>query len=119
MALDSAAAKTWCITLVSAILIFIADNDKANYAFIAWVPTVFFFILDGYYLGLERRFRFAYNAFVKKLHEGKLELDDLYVVRPLGNPVESVWSAFTSFSIWPFYLTLFVMVYMAREYVLG
>ena len=118
MALDSAAAKTWCITIVSAILIFVADKNKAEFAYIALVPAVFFCVLDGYYLGLEKRFIKAYNEFVDKVHGGKVKLADIYVVRPKGDPAESLKAAFLSFAVWPFYATLITMILLTRSLII-
>jgi len=42
MAANSASCKTWCITLVSAILVIVADKGKPQYAFIALIPNAFF-----------------------------------------------------------------------------
>ena len=70
MAANSASCKTWCIGLVSAILVVVADKNKADYVVIAMVPTGLFFVLDTYYLALERCFRASYNAFIETLHAG-------------------------------------------------
>lgn len=51
MAGNSANCKTWCITLVSAILVAIADKAKPNYGWLALIPIVVFLFLDAYYLG--------------------------------------------------------------------
>lgn len=61
MASNSASCKTWCITLVSAILVVVADKGKPEYAWLALIPTVLFFALDAYYLALEKMFRLSYN----------------------------------------------------------
>lgn len=54
MASNSSASKTWCITLVSAILVIVADKGKPEYAYIAMLPTLFFSALDAYYLAFIR-----------------------------------------------------------------
>ncbi|MGN2393596.1 hypothetical protein ACTFO6_19145, partial [Pelomicrobium sp. G1] len=61
MASNSASCKAWCITLVAAILVIVADKGKPKYALIAVIPTVLFLVLDAYYLALERCFRVSYN----------------------------------------------------------
>src|SRR5437588_884531 len=85
MAGNSTSAKTWCITLVSAVLVVVADKGKPQFAWLAVIPTVLFLVLDAYYLGLERGFRKSYNTFIDKLHERTLAAADLYVVQPEGN----------------------------------
>ena len=56
MALDSVAVKTWCITIVSAVLVLVSDKGNGDHALIALVPAVAFLFIDTYYLALERRF---------------------------------------------------------------
>jgi hypothetical protein len=53
MASNSSACKTWCVTLVSAVLVIVADKGKPDYAWIAMLPIVVFAALDAYYLALE------------------------------------------------------------------
>ena len=110
MAENSRSCKVWCITLVSATLILVARTDKPEYALIALIPAVLFLILDAYYLALERGFRGAYIGFVKRLHENKLALSDLYLIAPDGSIPKHFGASLGSFSIWPFYPTLVVMV---------
>lgn len=66
MAGNSTSAKAWCITLVSAILVVVADKNKPQYTLIAIIPTILFGALDIYYLALEKGFRNTYNEFVKR-----------------------------------------------------
>lgn len=118
MASNSASTKAWCVTLVSAILVIIADKGKPKYALIAAIPVVFFLILDAYYLSLERGFRKAYNTFIQKLHHGNLKIDDLFVVVPEGKQYRTFIDSLFSFSIWPFYITLFVMILITKHLVI-
>lgn len=46
MAGNSSSCKTWCITLVSAILVVIADKGKPDFAFISLLPALLFCALD-------------------------------------------------------------------------
>jgi len=114
MAANSSSSKAWCITLVSAILVIVADKGKPNYALIAAIPTLLFLALDTYYLALERAFRQSYNAFIEKLHNGEILAADLYAVTPAGGLVRTFFCSLLSFSIWPFYLTLGLMVWVAK-----
>ena len=118
MASNSASSKAWCITLVSAILVIVADKSKPDYTWIALIPTFLFLILDAYYLALEKSFRDSYNLFIDKLHSGKIEAPDLYVVSPEGKIFVQFRKSLISFSVWPFYLTLVVMVWLTRTLVL-
>jgi hypothetical protein len=119
MASNSTFSKTWCITVVSAILVVVADKGKPDYAFLAFIPTLLFFVLDVYYLALEKGFRNSYNSFVKKVHDGSLTPEDLYSVSPSGNSSELQIEALKSFSVWGFYTALAVLIGLARWVVLA
>lgn len=118
MSSNSASCKAWCITLVSAILVIVADKDKPQYALIAIIPTILFFVLDSYYLALEKMFRKSYNSFIDKVHKDEIVSSDLYAIEPKGNLLKQIFVAFISFSIWPFYLTLFLMAFIAKQIIL-
>ncbi|WP_414563104.1 MULTISPECIES: hypothetical protein [unclassified Anabaena] len=120
MATNSASCKTWCISLVSAILVVLADKNKPNYAWISLIPIVLFFLLDSYYLGQERSFREIYNNFVKELHSGEITIDKLFILKPPKgmNVVNLLFTSSLSFSVYPFYLTLLITVIIARYLVL-
>lgn len=119
MASNSSSCKTWCITLVSAILVLVADKGKPDYAFIAAIPAILFLALDTYYLALERGFRASYNSFINKLHSCKVDASDLYVVSPRGNLLIAFLRSLASFSIWPFYVTLLGMILLAKTIVIA
>ena len=106
MAEGSRSSKTWCITIISAILVLGAGMTDFDHLWIAYVPLVLFLSLDMYYLSLERRFRASYNAFLRKLGNGEVAAADLFQVSPAGSPVASWIETLKSFSIWPFYLVL-------------
>lgn len=118
MASNSASSKAWCITLVSAILVIVADKGKPQYALIAIIPTVLFFVLDTYYLALENGFRNSYNDFITKLHKGEINSEDLFDVKPKGKLLKLFFNSVCSFSVYPFYGTLLVMIYITKILVL-
>ena len=132
MATNSSSCKTLCITLVSAIMVIVADKGKPNFTWIALLPTLLLGFVDAYYLGLEQGFRNTYNDFVKRMSNGEATTKDLFVVIPKNatkkrsldgklisemcsfNPALATASAFTSFSVYPFYLTLIVILLLGR-----
>jgi hypothetical protein len=118
MASNSASCKTWCVGLVSAVLVLVADKTKPDYSLIAVIPTTMFMVLDTYYLSLERRFRESYNAFITKLHKGALAANDLFAVVPVGPALPSFLSSLKSFSIWSFYITLLVLILLTKLLIL-
>ncbi len=121
MAANSSSCKTWCITIVSAILVVVADKNKPSYVWIAVIPTVLFFGLDSYYLALERLFREQYNAFIRKLHLNTASIDDVFIINPCVGPwavILATLRAAASVSVFPFYLVLIGMVELARRLIL-
>lgn len=114
MATNSSSCKAWSITLVSAILVVIADKGKSQYASISLIPIFLFYILDVYYLSLEKRFRESYRIFIKKLYEQKLTSSDLYQLSPAKEHLKHLSPSAKSFSTLPFYLTLTIMVIIVK-----
>ena len=102
MAANSESSKTWCISLVSAIIVVGLEGKTPRLIWLALLPTIMFFVLDIYYLSLERGFRASYSEFVKKLRNSSLVLDDMYLFDP-GDVGAQVIKAISSFSVWPFY----------------
>lgn len=119
MSSNSTNCKAWCVTLVAAVLVIVADKGKPDYAWIALLPTVVFMALDTYYLALEKGFRNSYNQFVSKLRGGSLTEKDLYSVMPVGNMSKLQVEAFKSFSVWGFYISLGVLIGVTKWIALG
>ena len=81
---------------------------------VALAPAALFYLLDAYYLRLERRFRKSYNTFVEKVHAGKVRTSDLYAVTRKGSvALGLLWSMFRSFSVLPFYFAVVGTVLLA------
>jgi len=118
MATNSSSCKAWCITVVSAILVIVADKGKSQYALLAIIPNILFLVLDAYYLSLEKMFRNSYNEFIRKLHNNEITSNDLFAVVPTGSLFKTFLRSILSFSIWPFYLTLLIMILLAKEIIL-
>ena len=118
MAANSAACKTWCITLVSAILVILADKEKPELMYITLLPVLLFLILDAYYLGLEKSFRASYEVFIKKLHANDAITEDLFSITSEGNPSKHQLDAIKSFSVYGFYLALLALIITTTKLVM-
>lgn len=119
MSANSASSKAWCVSLVAAVLVIVADKGKPDYAYIALLPILLFGALDTYYLALEKAFRNSYNRFISKLHRQELREDDLYSVEPHGDMSYLQIEAVKSFSVWGFYLSLVILVFLTKVIALG
>jgi hypothetical protein len=120
MASNSANCKTWCVSIVSAVLVLIADKGKPDYAFIALIPVGLFCLLDAYYLAQEKTFRNIYDDFVVKLVDNHAGVSDLFLLRPMKGyqAVGSMFAALVSFAIYPFYGILAGTLVGARFFLL-
>lgn len=64
--------KGWTVTLIAAMFALAAKESKDFYFLLAYFPTLMFWLLDGYFLSQERRFRSLYDH-VRKLDEGAID----------------------------------------------
>ena len=61
LAANSFQMKGWSVVLVAAILVLLARESRLDAAFIALVPVLVFWGLDGYFLWQERLYRALYD----------------------------------------------------------
>jgi hypothetical protein len=66
MATNSSLFKGWAVTIAAALAAFAAVNTKAAVLAIAFISTLMFWALDGYYLWLERGFVDLHKAVAAK-----------------------------------------------------
>lgn len=111
MAANSTNCKTWLITLLTADLIF-SKGILLHSIWILLFPTILFFIVDCYYLGLERRFIQIEIEFLKKLRKCEDISTYLYSfdIQQFGSNVKWTFGAMKSWSTTPFYITVMVFV---------
>lgn len=115
MAGNSANCKGWLLTLISAIAaIQLAANDLRGILWIAPVLIVLFYVLDCYYLGLERRFIKLEREFVKKAKkkDGVEITEGLYLfdIDNVKDKRATTRRAMLSKSTFPFYSILLLIV---------
>lgn len=106
MANYSSSCKTWCITLVTALLAFNSDNSRLHLIWLCFLPILVFAFLDAYYLSMERQVVNQHKILVEKIHNGKVEINDLFGVKIEGRGIEALnqtFSSLASHSIWFFY----------------
>ena len=111
MAENSRACKTWAVTLVAAILVVVARFGSSNgesafgyeTALIALVPTILFWLLDSYYLALERGFRESYNRFVERWHASELENNEVFKIVPTAEVKSQTFVCMWRFATGPLY----------------
>ena len=58
--------KGWTVTLIAALFALAAKESRNQYFLLAYVPMFMFWLLDGYFLSQERRFRSLYEHVAAK-----------------------------------------------------
>ena len=66
MAKNSFQLKAWTMTLVVLIGGLAANDTERKFIIIAFIPIVVFWLLDAYYLRLERQYRILYKTVTEK-----------------------------------------------------
>jgi len=128
MANNSANCKKWAVAILTALLALVADG-KIGFSnlWICYIPTVLFFFLDCFYLGLERQLTKKQEELIEKINDGKDFEKDLFVVRPrtaksfrqrvyaelkkFGKQFWRTIGGIISFSTLPFYGAMIVIIY--------
>ncbi|WP_314239644.1 AC76 family protein [Capnocytophaga leadbetteri] len=105
MANNSFIIKGWCITLAVALIALLEKKDiNKCYIVFSFLPLLFFWFLDAFYLKTERQYRRLYTDISKK---GKKEIDfsmDITLYK------ECYVEALFSRTLLPFYLSLMGIV---------
>lgn len=129
MAGNSASCKQWCILIITALLTFSKGNSNpVDLSGICLIPLILFCFMDCFYLGLERQMKNKLKAFVVRLnrHEnveaeifttGLEKESNIDFCKKIEKWIEhqliqlrNTILAFTSFSIFPFYICLYFLI---------
>jgi high-affinity Fe2+/Pb2+ permease len=116
----SASCKTWCITLVTAILAFTAEGNRVHLSWVCFYPILLFLLLDAYYLSMERQIVAQHRDFVNKLHNNALQVSDFFSVKMEGRSSKAIYKTFQtigSHSIWFFYGFLTMVILLIRFWI--
>ena len=108
MANNSFALKGWAVTLVAGL--FVLASKEANYIFflIAYIPILFFWGLDSYYLLQERLYRALYDK-VRCQDEDKIDFDLNAHKDEFKTDNRTWWNCFSSKTELWFYLPLAIV----------
>ena len=78
MAKNSTSCKSWAIPLVTAIMMLSLEKGIMPTK-VAYIPLILFYLLDCYYLGLERKFKDRLRDFIIKVNNGNNISNDIYL----------------------------------------
>ena len=114
MAGNSANCKNWTVTLVAAMLVLLVDKEmQLSNAWLCLIPVGLFYLLDCYYLGMERITIKTQKDFLDNLLDDTEYVAQIYKVVDLGNRCAQFCStvkAMISPSTTPFYLIVALVV---------
>ena len=92
--------KGWAITLVSALFALAANGSNIHYVLISYIVIPVFWVLDGFYISIERQYRDLYNNVAQKTEE---EIDFSMDASIYNRGNRTWWSGIFSKTLWPFY----------------
>ncbi len=115
LANNSASCKTWCLTLVSALVSLAGATHVPGIVTFALVPVVIFGFMDTMYLAQEKAYRDLYTSTANAIRDGSYVLGNVYEASaPIG--FCRVCSALASWSIFPVYagmILAYLIAYLA------
>ena len=100
MASNSFTLKGWSVVLVSAIFALASSAGKSHIVFIAYLPAIVFWLLDGYFLHQEKLFRKLYDK-VRGTSED--EIDFSMNTAPVASQVASWFRVMFSRTLYLFH----------------
>lgn len=102
LASNSASCKTWCLTLVAALLTLGGSTHVPRIAMVALMPVVIFGFLDTRYLAQERAYRALFRDVVGAIREQSYSPQMVFEAQA---PVKlgEFCCAFASWSVFPLY----------------
>ncbi|MUG77241.1 hypothetical protein [Commensalibacter melissae] len=103
LANNSVNCKQWCLAITAAVFSILASNKQISNCKYAVFPIITCWILDAYYLCIERAFRNKYEIFIEKLHSHNLQSTDLYNLKRDNITYYRMLKAFFSLSVILFY----------------
>jgi hypothetical protein len=111
MNVNSFLLKGWSVTLVAALFAFATKDSDISYVIITYISTPIFWLLDAYYLSLERQYRGLYNS-VKNKEEKNIDFD--MNAKPFDKGKDSWLSSIFSVTLLFFYggLTAITLIIM-------
>jgi hypothetical protein len=110
--------KGWTITLVSALFALAANDSNIKFVLITYVVIPVFWIVDGFFIAVERRYRYLYADAAKKAEqEIDFNMDTSAYNKKEGNRDGRWTSGIFSKTLIPFYgisivTTLIIMFLM-------
>jgi len=115
MAANSFLLKGWSVTLAAALFALAAKDANPKLIALAYYPILIFWVLDGFFLSQERRYRALYDK-VRALPEANI---DFSMDTTEFNKGRNTWaSAALSTTLLIFYLAVLIVMLLVAWYLL-
>ncbi len=115
MGQNSFLLKGGCITLIAALFALSTGSSNKSFALIAYLPLFLFWLMDAYYLSLERSYIQLYNLVAR----GEIESNELTLDLSKIESSESMINAALSKTLVVFYGTVISIVLFLMFWVLN
>ena len=107
MSTNSFLLKGWSVTLVSVLIALTDQNSYKRYFLIAYLPIIVFWLLNGYFLSQERRYRKLYDEVRMRPEK---EIDFSMETKKFNNGANTWFSSIFSSVLVVFYGVLLITV---------
>ena len=85
MASNSANCKTMSVAILSALLAYIGASKQDALVLVLPFPIVTLYLMDSYYLSIERGFRALYKSRLTSFQNQSLRREDYFVMEKVGD----------------------------------
>lgn len=116
MANNSFLLKGWSVVLVSALFALAAKDSNKLYIYLAYFPTIAFWVLDGYFLWQEKLYRKLYDK-VRNTDDSKIDfsMDTSSLIKQVSTWSEVVFSKTLSIFHGVIVLTILFVMWIASQ----
>ena len=116
MANNSFLLKGWSVVLVSALFALAAKDSNKLYIYLAYFPTIAFWVLDGYFLRQEKLYRKLYDK-VRNTDDSKIDfsMDTSSLIKQVSTWSEVVFSKTLSIFHGVIVLTILLVMWIASQ----
>lgn len=108
MASNSFALKGWAVTLVAGIFVLAEKDADKMYFLVAYLPIIFFWGLDSYYLLQERLYRALYDK-IRQLDDEKIDFSMKASLKEFHSSKNNFLNCFFSITELWFYFPLAIV----------
>jgi len=106
--------KGWSISIIAALFVLGADDFDEKYLMIALFTTIMFWILDGFFLSQERKFRALYNN-IRTIKEEKIDFS-MNTNQAKPNTRNSWFRSLFSYTLFLFYGFMIALLWLINYF---